>query len=52
MSRELVYDERNRLVNIKKFEYNEFGRKKIQYTYDAKGRLKSVKNFEYLVEDA
>ena len=52
MSRELVYDERNRLVNIKKFEYNELGRKKIQYTYDAKGRLKSVKNFEYLVEDA
>jgi len=47
-----VYDERNRLVNIKKFEYNEFDRKKVQYTYDAKGKLKSIKNYEYIAEDA
>jgi YD repeat-containing protein len=52
VSRELVYDERNRLVNIKKFEYNEFDRKKVQYTYDAKGKLKSIKNYEYIAEDA
>ena len=47
----LVYDEHNRLVSYKTFEYNEYGRKKVQYSYDAKGRLKSVKNFEYLVAD-
>ena len=33
-SRELVYNERNKLVEVKKFEYNEFGRKKMQYLYD------------------
>ena len=52
MTKELVYDERDRLVYIKKFEYNVFGRKKVQYTYDAKGKLKSIKNFEYIAEDA
>lgn len=52
VSRELVYDERNRLVNIKKIEYNEFDRKEVQYTYDAKGKLKSIKNYEYIAEDA
>lgn len=51
-SRELVYDERNRLVNMKKFEYNEFGRKKTQYTYDAKGKLTAVKVYEYLTEES
>ena len=50
--KELVYDEKDRLVSIKKFEYNEFGRKKVQYTYDAKGKLKSIKNFEYIAGDA
>ena len=50
--KESVYDERNRLNTVKKYEYNEFGRKKTQYTYDAKGRLQSVKVFEYITEDA
>ena len=50
--KESVYDERNRLNTVKKYEYNEFGRKKSQYTYDAKGRLQSVKVFEYITEDA
>ena len=51
MARELVYDERNRLVNYKKFEYNEFGKKKMQYTYDAKGKLISTKVFEYITSN-
>ena len=46
--KESVYDERNRLNTVKKYEYNEFGRKKTQYTYDAKGRLIGTKLFEYL----
>ncbi len=49
--KELVYDERNRLVNMKKFEYNEFGRKKVTYTYDAKGKLTTTKFYEYLMEE-
>ena len=52
VSKEMLYDERNRLVNYKKFEYNEFGRKKTQYTYNPKGKLLTVKVFEYKMEDA
>ncbi|MBR1869103.1 MAG: hypothetical protein IJ799_03445 [Bacteroidales bacterium] len=52
VSRELLYDERNRLVNFKKFEFNAFGKKKTQYTYDPKGKLITIKVFEYVAEDA
>ena len=51
VSRELVYDDHNRLQTYKKFEFNEFGRKKIQYTYNAKGKLLSIKHYEYLAQD-
>ena len=50
--KESVYDERNRLNTVKKYEYNEFGRKKVQYNYNAKGKLLTVKVFEYITEDA
>ncbi len=52
VSRELVYDNRNRLQTYKTFEWNEFGRKKVQYTYNAKGKLLSIKHYEYLAQDA
>lgn len=52
MKMEMVYDEKNSLVNYKKFEYYEFGKKKTQYTYDAKGNLTSIKVFEYITQDA
>lgn len=52
VSRELVYDGRNRLVTYKTFEYNEFSRKKMQYTYNPKGRLISIKQYEYIAQDA
>jgi hypothetical protein len=52
VSRELVYNEKNRLQTYKTFEYNEFLRKKVQYTYNAKGKLLSVKHFEYIAQDA
>ena len=52
MSRELVYDGHNRLQTYKAFEWNEFSRKKVQYTYNAKGKLLSVKHYEYLAQDA
>lgn len=51
VSKELVYDHRNRLQTYKKFEFNEFGRKKIQYTYNAKGKLISIKQYEYIAQD-
>ena len=52
VSRELVYDNRNRLQTYKTFEWNQFGKKKVQYTYNAKGKLLSVKHYEYLAQDA
>lgn len=52
LAKELVYDGRNRLQTYKTFEFNEFARKKVQYTYNAKGRLISVKHFEYIAQDA
>ena len=48
---EHIYDERNRLNSIKKYEYNEFGRKKTQTTCNAKGKVVAVKHFEYIVSD-
>ena len=52
VSRELVYDNHNRLQTYKTFEWNEFGKKKVQYTYNAKGKLLSIKHYEYLAQDA
>ena len=52
VSKELVYDEYNRLQTYKTFEYNEFQRKKVQYTYNAKGKLLGIKQFEYISQDA
>lgn len=49
--KELVYDERNKLVNMKKSEYNEYGRKKLTYTYNAKGKLTATKVYEYITQD-
>lgn len=51
VARELIYDDHNRLQTYKTFEYNEFSRKKVQYTYNAKGKLIAVKQFEYLAQD-
>lgn len=52
VSRELVYDGRNRLQTYKTFEWNQFGKKKVQYTYNAKGKLLSIKQYEYIAQDA
>ena len=52
VSKEYVYDGKNRLQTYKTFEYNEFSRKKVQYTYNAKGKLISVKHYEYIAQDA
>ena len=46
--RELVYNSANKLDNIRKFEFDELGRKKTEYVYDAKGKLKRYKVYEYI----
>lgn len=44
---QVEYNDRNKPVRIKQFEYNEDGTRKKQYNYDPKGRLISTKVFEY-----
>jgi hypothetical protein len=45
--RENVYNDKNKLYRIRKFEYLDNGRKKIQYNYNPDGKLFSTKIFEY-----
>jgi hypothetical protein len=45
--REDVYNDKNKLVRIRKFEYNDEGRKAIQYNYLPNGKLFSTKVFDY-----
>ena len=49
LERVLTYNSANRLDNIRKFEFNELGRKKTEYVYDSKGKLKRCKVYEYSV---
>ena len=50
--RENVYNDKNKLYRIRKYDYNEEGRKKIQYNYNPDGKLFSTKVFEYSYKDA
>jgi hypothetical protein len=45
--RENVYNDKNKLYRIRKYEYNTDGRKKIQYNYNPDGKLYSTKVYEY-----
>ena len=45
--RENEYNDKNKLVRIRKYEYYPNGRKKIQYNYNPDGKLFSTKVFEY-----
>jgi len=45
--RENVYNDKNKLVRIRKYEYLSNGRKKIQYNYNPDGKLYSKKVYEY-----
>lgn len=51
ISKEVVYDDRDKPVRIRKYEYSEDGTKKKQYNYLPNGKLYSVKVFEYLFSD-
>ncbi|MDY6436587.1 MAG: hypothetical protein SPK72_03365 [Bacteroidales bacterium] len=49
--REIEYNDRDKVVRIRKFEYNEDGSKKYQYNYYPNGKLESVKTFELIFKD-
>lgn len=44
---QVEYDDKNRPVRIKQFEYNEDGTRKLQKNYKPNGKLESTKTFEY-----
>lgn len=47
VSREIVYNDKNKPIRIRKYEYNEDGTKHKQLNYLPNGKLYSVKVFEY-----
>ena len=49
--REIEYNDRDKVVRIRKFEYNEDGTKKRQLNYYPNGKLESVKTFEVVFRD-
>lgn len=51
VTKEVVYDGRNKPYKIRKYEYNEDGTKRAQYNYLPNGKLFSYKNYEYIFED-
>ena len=46
--REIEYNDRDRVVRIRKYEYDEDGNKVRQLNYYPNGRLESIKTFEYV----
>ena len=49
--REIEYNDRDKVVRIRKFEYNDDGSKKRQLNYYPNGKLESVKTFEYVPKE-
>lgn len=50
-SQEIEYNDKNKPVTIKKFEYNADGTKAKQYTYLPNGKLKNTKIYERIYRD-
>ena len=48
--REIEYNDRDKVVRIRKFEYNEDGSKARQLNYYPNGKLESVKVYEYVAK--
>lgn len=45
--KEVVYNDRNKVERIRKYEYNSDGTKKTQYNYLPNGKLYSTKQYQY-----
>lgn len=52
VTKEEVYDARNKVTRIRLYEYNADGTRKTQYNYLPSGKLYSVKTFEYTFVNA
>ena len=48
VTREIEYNDRDKVVRIRKFEYNPDGSKSRQLNYYPNGKLESVKVYEYI----
>ena len=48
VEREIEYNDRDKVVRIRKFEYDEDGSKVKQLNYYPSGKLESVKTYEYV----
>ncbi len=46
-TQEVVYNDKNKVYRVRKYDYNPDGTKKIQYNYLPNGKLYSTKVFEY-----
>lgn len=49
--KEVIYDDRNKVERIRKYEYNSDGTKHKQYNYLPSGKLYSIKVFEYIFDE-
>jgi len=49
--KEVEYNDKNKPVRIRKYEYNPNGTKAKQYNYLPNGKLESVKVFEYIFQE-
>ncbi len=50
VDKDIIYDDRNKVVRVRKYEYNPDGSRKKQYNYLPNGKLYSIKIFEYIEE--
>ncbi len=48
VTKEVVYDSRNKAFRVRVYEYNPDGTRKIQYNYLPNGKLYSIKRYEYV----
>ena len=51
VEKEIVYNDRNKPVRVRKYEYNADGTKKKQYNYLPNGKLYSIKEYNYKFSD-
>lgn len=51
ISKDVFYNEKNKVELVRKYEYNADGTKKKQYNYSPNGKLQTVKVFEYVTTD-
>ena len=52
VTKEEVFDARDKITRIRLYEYNADGTRKLQYNYLPNGKLYSVKSFEYTFVEA